>query len=156
MTAQVISLREPARPDDRETLLEAVAELHALVTLDPVLGASPVRVYFVFNPDAQQRIAASLGRAIRRPAVAYGLIAYDFPFALHLLQATASRLTRERAMEIASCSAGLQAECLRVAAATLGIDASPVPGFDAAALKSLFFASTQETVIQLLALDLAA
>jgi nitroreductase len=156
MTAQVIPLKEPPPTANRDALLAAVTDLHALVTLDPVLGASPVRIYFVFNPEAQRRIAASLDRAPRRPAVAYGLIAYDFPFALQLLQSTATRLARERAIEIASSSAGLQADCLRAAAAALGIEVSPIQAFDDAALKSIFFPNTQETVIQLFQLDLAA
>jgi 3-hydroxypropanoate dehydrogenase len=155
MSAQVIQLRDADPAEDGAALLAAVSELHALITLDPVLGASPVRVCFVFNPEARQRIAASLDPtdgAGRRGAPTYALVCYDFPFALQLLRASASRLAEARAKEIVVCSAGLQAEALRVAAATLGIDARPVPAFDAGGLKATFLPNTQETVIQLFAL----
>ena len=160
MSAQVIPLRKPApTPESGEALLVTVSELHALITLDPILGASPVRIYFVFNPEARAKIAAShaaTGAPGRDHTPAYVLVAYDFPFALHLLQGIAARVTRERAKQIATCSAGLQAESLVAAAAALGLAAHPVPGFDASALKAAFFANTQETVIQLFQLDFAA
>ena len=147
----------PVQAEDQDAMLEAVVELHALITLDPILGAQAVRVYFVFNPRAKARIAASIdpgdpGR--RRPASAYAVVAYDFPFALHQLQATASQLSLERAKEVVCRSAGLQGKALQAAAAASSLLALPVPAFDAGALKAAFFPSTQETVIQLFRLGL--
>jgi hypothetical protein len=158
MTAQVIPLVDPApSEEDREALRDAITELHALITLDPILGVSAVRVYFVVNPTAKARIAASidpadLGR--RRTPSAYALVAYDFPFALHQLQATSSQLATERAKEVVCRSAGLQGEALRAAAEVTGLSMRAVSAFDAGALKSVFFPSTQETVIQLFRLEL--
>ena len=160
MTAQVLAFHrpgsaEPPSDEDRRALLEAVFDLHALLTLDPVLGASPVRVYFVFNPEARKRIAASIEASDetgRRAPPAYALVAYDFPFALHQLRANAPPLPDERAKQIVLCSAKLQTNALRQAAAMLDIEATPITAFDADALKTTFFPTTQETVIQLFAL----
>jgi hypothetical protein len=158
MTAQVIPLADPPPSEEsREALLDAITELHALVTLDPILGASAVRAHFVVNPAAKARIAASIDpadRGHRRTASAYALVAYDFPFALHQLAATSSALSTERAKDVVCRSAGLQGEGLRAAAEASGLSMHAVPAFDAGALKNTFFPSTQETVIQLFRLEL--
>ena len=159
MTADVIRLREPATGVDTTSLLTAISELHVLITLDPVLGTSPVRVYFVLNPQAKIRIEAALDASCdwrrQRPS-AYALIAYDFPFALYQMEMSGARLVRERAQELVSLNAGLQGEFLEAAAASLGIAARAAPGFDADSLKSVFFPNTQETVIGLFGIDLVA
>ena len=152
MTGQVVAFRDPKSPDEREALIAAIGPLHAVITLDPILGASPVRIYFVLNPQARARIAECLDpsdRSMARFASAFALVAYDFPFALHLIEGTAPQLPRERAQAIVTCSAGLQGDALRAAAAAFGIDARPIPAFDAGALKASFFPSTQETVTHL-------
>jgi hypothetical protein len=154
MSAQLLAFR-PSPPENAQALLAAVVELHALITIDPVLGASPTRVYFVFDPEAKARVAAAIDlkdRCGRPPA--YAVIGYDFPFALHLLDVAAGPISGDRAKAIASASAGLQGEALRTAAAALGIKAQPVTDFDAEALKTLFFPNTQETVTHLLRLEL--
>jgi hypothetical protein len=152
MTGQVVAFRDPKSPDEREALIAAIGPLHAVITLDPILGASPVRIYFVLNQQARIRIAECLDpsdRSMARFASAFALVAYDFPFALHLIEGTAPQLPRERAQAIVTGSAGLQGDALRAAAAAFGIDARPIPAFDAGALKASFFPSTQETVTHL-------
>ena len=156
MTGQVLAFRNPATAEVRDALLASVIELHALISIDPILGASPVRVYFVFNPEAKARIEACVDRAPRngpRAATAYALVAYDFPFASHLFEMTGSPLPPERARQIISCSAELQGDAVERAAEALGIDASPIAPFDADALKDVFFPNTQESVIHVFQLD---
>jgi nitroreductase len=152
MTGQVVAFRDPKSPDEREALMAAIGPLHTLITIDPILGASPVRIYFVLNPQARTRIAECLDpndRSQARFASAFALVAYDFPFALHLVEGTSPQISSDRAKAIVTCSAGLQGDALQAAAAALGIDARPIPAFDAGALKASFFPSTQETVTHL-------
>jgi nitroreductase len=87
-----------------------------------------------------------------RPA--FVLVAYDFPFALHQLAATSSALSTERAKEVVCRSAGLQGQALQAAAEVSGLSMRAVSAFDVGALKTVFFPSTQETVIQLFRLEL--
>jgi 3-hydroxypropanoate dehydrogenase len=162
MTAQLLAFPRPAPPpkgagDNLQALLTAVVELHALITIDPTLGATPVRVYFVFNPDAKARIAACLSPTESHPAptpLAYALVAYDFAFALHLIDAGSRPIASDRAAVIATASAELQGGALRAAAAALGVEARPIRGFDPAGLKACFFPTTQETVTHLFQLEL--
>jgi 3-hydroxypropanoate dehydrogenase len=154
MTAELLAFRKPPRTDDAQALLEAAVELHALISIDPVMGASPARVYFVFNREAKRRISLAIDGGRAQPPTAYALMAYDFPFALHLIEIAGRPANERRAKTIASLSAGLQGEALRAAADALGVEALPAPGFDAAALKRDFFANTQETVICLFRLEL--
>jgi 3-hydroxypropanoate dehydrogenase len=152
MSGQVLAFRGPRAADQREALIAALVPLHTLITLDPILGASPVRVYFVLNPQARERIAACLDPgdgSQARFAPAFALVAYDFPFALQLVEGTAPQMSREQAKRIVTCSAGLQGDALQAAARAFGIDARPITAFDAGALKAAFFPSTQETVTQL-------
>jgi hypothetical protein len=132
--------------------------LHALITIDPLLGASPVRVYFITNPQAKRQIEPHIersdGAGPGRPA-AYALVSYDFPYALHMFETGGSPLSRERAKKIIVCSADLQADALYRAATALGIEARSLTTFDADGLKSAFFPDTQESVINLLRLTLS-
>src|SRR5579871_3993192 len=117
MTAQLLAFRPPAPPQETAApLLSAAVGLHALIAIDPVMGASPARTYFVFNPAAKARIVAAIagadaGRA--RSASAFAVTAYDFPFALHLIEIASRRLSRERAQAIATASAEMQAATLQ-------------------------------------------
>jgi nitroreductase len=152
MSGQVVAFRDPKAPDEREALIAAIGPLHTLITLDPILGASPVRVYFVLNPQARTRIAECLDpddRSQARFAPAFALVAYDFPFALQLVEGTSPQRSSEQAKAIVTRSAGLQGDALQAAAAAFGIDARPIPAFDAGALKAALFPSTQETVTHL-------
>ena len=64
MTAQLLDFRPSAPPQEAAAaLLAAVVELHALIAIDPVMGASPARAYFVFNPAAKARIEAAIDAA---------------------------------------------------------------------------------------------
>jgi hypothetical protein len=159
MTADVIPLHPAARPDDRAALIAALPELHALITLDPLLGATPVRVYFVLNPAAQAEIVEAIGPLDRRAAAgthAYALVAYDFPLALFQLKGETPSIPDERAKAIIRSSSALQGEGLVRAADALGLDATRIATFDAGALKRVFFPSTQEEVVDLLRIRIAA
>jgi hypothetical protein len=154
MTAQLLAFR---KPPPAGALLDAVVELHALISIDPVMGASPVRAYFVFNSAAKARITAAIDAAdVAREPTAYAVVAYDFAFALHLIEIAGRPIDRERAKAVASASAALQGAAFEAAAAALDIEAGPVAAFDAGALKAVFFPSTQETVIHLSRLELQA
>jgi nitroreductase len=161
MSAQVLAFRPeppPSATDDPQALLAAVTELHTLITTDPLMGASPVRVYFVFNPAGKAAIADAIDArdpSRRSPASAYALLAYDFPFALHIVASNGRQIADDRAKAIVSAGAGLQSRALKAAAEALGIDARAVPAFNADALKQAFFPQTQETVIHLFRLELA-
>jgi hypothetical protein len=157
MTAKVVSFRARESTDARDALYAAVVELQALISIDPVLGASPVRVCFAFNPQAKAQIAACLcapDGAKPRVATAYALVAYDFSFALHLFALAGSRIPIERAKEIICCSADLQEGLLMKAAEAFSIAADPISDFDAEALKASFFPNTQESVTHLFRLRL--
>jgi hypothetical protein len=155
VSAELLAFRRPAPEADAKALLGAVVELHALISIDPVMGASPVRAYFVFNPAAKARILASVASDERaRPPTAYAVIAYDFPYALHLIEIAGRPVSSERAKTIATSSAELQRAAFEAAADALGIEADSIAGFDAAALKTDFFPSTQETVTHLFRLEL--
>lgn len=159
MTADVIPLQREVRRDGRAALVAAIPELHALITLDPLLGASPVRVYFVLNPAAQAEIAKTLGPGGRRPvagAFVFALVAYDFPLALFQLKGETPSIPDERAEVILRTSAALQGEGLIRAAGALGLEAKRLAPFDAAALKQVFFPNTQEEVVELLRVEAAA
>ncbi len=156
MSAQLLAFPAPP-PQDADALLVAVVELHALISIDPVMGASPARVYFVFNPTAKARIAASIDAADTARAgssSAYAVMAYDFPFALHLIEIAGRPISSERARAIATASADLQRGAFWAAADAAGIAAEPVAAFDADALKATFSPHTHETVIHLFRLEL--
>jgi hypothetical protein len=159
MTSQIVALRGPPTAEAREAWLAALTDLHTLITLDPALGASPVRVYFVLNPQAVSRILTCIDAGDRpqaRFATAFALVAYDFPFALHIVQSSAPRISPERGKAIVMRGADLQGDALRAAADAMGIDARPLPAFDQEGLKAAFFPNTQETVTHLFALALRA
>ena len=152
--AELLAFRTPPPADDAKRLLEAAVELHALISIDPVMGATPSRVYFVFNPEAKRKIAAAIDGGAARQPTAYALVAYDFAFALHLIEIAGRPANRERAKTIAMVGASLQGETLQAAANAVGVEALPLAGFDAEALKSAFFADTGERVIHLFGLEL--
>jgi len=155
MTAELLTFPQPAPPAEAaKALLEAAVELHALISIDPVMGASPARVYFVFNPEAKRRIAAAIYGGRDRMPTAYAVASYDFPFALHLVEIAGRSASTDRAKAIATASARLQGQALTAAADAMGVEALAVPGFDADALKAAFFPHTQETVTHLFRLEL--
>lgn len=157
MTGQIVAFRTPPTADEREALLVAVVDLHTLITLDPVLGVSPVRIYFLLNPQAVAKVAACLDsndHSKARSPIAFAIIAYDFPFALYLVESSAPSLRPRRAQEIVSRSAGLQGDAFRASATASGIEAYPIPSFNESGLKAAFFQDTQETVTHLFHLGL--
>ncbi|HWF75779.1 MAG TPA: hypothetical protein VN694_01260 [Caulobacteraceae bacterium] len=154
MTATLLAFPNPQPADDAKALLEAAVELHALISIDPVMGASPARVYFVFNPEAKRRIAEAVDGGRGRAPTAYAVVAYDFAFALHLIEIAGRPAAPERAKALASLSAGLQGEALAAAADAVGVEAEPVSALDALALKIAFFPHTQETVTHVFRLEL--
>jgi len=156
MTGEVVAFPDQRTSNERETLVAALVPLHTLITLDPILGASPVRIYFVLNPQARSRIAECVDpydRPRARLAPAFALVAYDFPYALHVIEGTAPQISRDGAKEIAMRSAGLQGDALQSAADAFSIDAQPIAAFDADGLKTTFFPDTQETVTHLFRLS---
>jgi len=157
MAGQVVAFKERDAADEREALLAALAPLHSLITIDPMLGAAPVRVYFVLNPQARRRIVECVQPADRpsaRAASAFALVAYDFPFALHIVETNAPRLGRENAKHIVTCGADLQGDALCASARAMGVLAQPITGSDTDGLKAAFFPSTQESVVHLFRLSL--
>ena len=96
MTAAVLSFTPAVEADDREALLAIVTELRALITLDRVEGASPVRNYFVMSPAGKREVAARLKPTGPTPEM-YALIAYDFPFARFQFEMAATQITGDRA-----------------------------------------------------------
>lgn len=159
MTAEVVAFPDPSWPGEHEALTRALIELHALITIDPLLGASPVRVYFLVNPQAKRRIEAYIDPPDRAGAgrlAAYALVSFDFPYALHMFETGGSPLSQERAKEVILCSADLQEGSLSRAASAIGLDARLLATFDADALKLAFFPNTQETVINLFRLTLTS
>jgi hypothetical protein len=158
MTAQVVAFPRAADEQSRKILRDALVELHALVSIDPVLGASPTRVYFVNTPRAEQLVAAVVGADDRigdREVAVYALISYDFPYALFLLKG-AGQLTEDRAKGVITRSSDLQKTLLRHAANTIGLTAQAIESADTGALKSAFFPNTQETVTHVFRLGLHA
>ena len=155
MSAAVLKFPTPLQTDDREALLAAATELHALITLDRAEGASPVRIYFVMSRLGKREVSARLDPADARTPEMYALVAYDFPFALVQFEMAGRPIARERAKEIITGSAELQAEALARAAAVVGLRAAPVRAFDADGLKAVFFPDTQESVIHVLRLSRA-
>jgi hypothetical protein len=158
MAGQVVAFRRPEpTADEPEALIAVLAPLHALISIDPLLGASPVRVYFVLDPQARRRICECVqpgDRPAARSAGAFALIAYDFPFALHIVETNKPQFSRDRAKDIVTCSANLQGDALRAAGKAFGVLAEPIVDFDADALKATFFSRTQESVIHLFRLAL--
>jgi hypothetical protein len=156
MTAEVLAFESAGRPRERQALMAAIVELHALVALDPVLGAAPVRVYFVVNPHARQRIESCFsGPDRRRPDGAYAMVAYDFPFALELLKSIAPSVDEDRAKTLIETSAEMQEATLVRAAAAIGVHIHPLPKVDTEPLKAAFFPNTQEEVTRVFWFDLA-
>jgi 3-hydroxypropanoate dehydrogenase len=152
MSARVVRIRPEVCSVAAPVARDLLDQLHGLLKLDPIAGASPARALFVVSDEAKARLARHLSpgdaaQAQRAPAL--GLVGYDFPFAISLLLAGGTKPDCVAAIRTARRSAGLQGECLRLAARAVGLDAQPIANFDAAGLRSAFFAGSEATVISL-------
>lgn len=164
MSAQVLRLdatRTPPGPAPKPAAISRARldELHALLVLDPVAGASPARTLFVASEAGKARLAGRLGEADREPALraaACAIVGYDFPFAVSLLLAASAapdRTARALAIRTAARGAALQGGCLTLAARSLGLEAEPIAHFDGAGLRTEFFAGLSATVVFLCRLE---
>jgi len=134
-------------------------ELHALLALDPIAGAAPARTLFVVSEANKARLAAgacptSRTRILSAPACA--IVGFDFAFAVNVALSALGddgRAATDLAIRTAQRSAALQGETFSRAAAALGLAVTPFANFDAAALKSGFYAGGQETVVFVCRLD---
>jgi 3-hydroxypropanoate dehydrogenase len=154
LDAAAHSPRNPA-PLERSRL----GELHALLALDSIAGASPARTLFVVSEANKARLALGACPSVRERilgAPACAVVGYDFPFAVNLVlsgQPDDGVAATALAIRTAARSAALQGEALARAAAALGLVATPFANFDAAALKAGFFAGTEATVVFVCRLD---
>jgi 3-hydroxypropanoate dehydrogenase len=134
-------------------------ELHALLSLDPIAAAVPARTLFVVSAANKARLAASAdpadrGRILSAPACA--IVGYDFAFAVNIVLSACGgdgRAANDLAIRTAARGAALQGETLTRTAAALGLAATPLAHFDAAALRAGFFAGSQATVVFACRLD---
>jgi len=153
MSAQVVRMKPEACSGAVPVARDLLDQLHGLLKLDPIAGASPARALFVVSDDAKARLARHLSpgdaeHALRAPAL--GLVGYDFPFAVSLLLASAgAKPDCATAIRTARRSAALQGECLRLAARAVGLEARAIANFDATALRAAFFAGSEATVVSL-------
>jgi len=160
MSAQVLDLVLERPPRPALSLPRArLDELHALLTLDPVAGASPARTLFVVSETAKARLArrtcpTTSDAVLGAPACA--IIGYDFAFAVQLALSSqaAEPGDADLAIRIAALGAALQGDGLVRAACALGLRATPIANFDAAALRAEFFGETSATVVFVCRLDL--
>ena len=155
MSAQVVPLRRGicggmAAPVPRAVL----AQLHDLLQLDPIGGASAVRTLFVASETAKARLARHLSPAdsvlaLNAPAIA--VIGFDFLFAISLIVSASPAANPDCAVAIrtAQRSAALQGATLRLAADAVGLEATAIANFDAAGLRTEFFGGTEATVVAL-------
>lgn len=134
------------RPVDDAT----VRELYDLLKLGPTgFNAQPARYVFIRSAAAKARLAPALSSSNRDKSVAAPLnvvVAYDTQFHRHLPQQfpayDAKGLFDANPALIepnARSNATLQAAYLIVAARSLGLDAGPMSGFNAAQLDAEFF-----------------
>jgi len=152
MSAQVVRMRREACSAAAPVARDLLDQLHGLLKLDPIAGASPARALFVVSDDAKARLARHLSlcdaeQALQAPAL--GLVGYDFPFAVSLLLAAGAKPDCVSAIRTARRSAALQGECLRLAARAVGLEANAIANFDATGLRAEFFAGSEATVISL-------
>ena len=160
MSVQALDLGLEAPPQRGLSLPRArLDELHALLTLDPIAGASPSRTLFVVSEAAKARLArrtcpSCLETVLTAPACA--VVGYDFAFAVQLALSSqaAEPGDTDLAIRTASLGAALQGDGLIRAAAALGLGATPIANFDAAALRAEFFGETSATVVFVCRLDL--
>jgi 3-hydroxypropanoate dehydrogenase len=155
MSAQVVRLRQDVCSEAPAPVPRVVLDqLHDLLQLDPIAGASAVRTLFVASEAGKARLASHLSPAdttlaLSAPAVA--VIGFDFLFAVSLILSRSSIADPDcaRAVRTAQRSAALQGDTLRLAAAAVGLRATPIANFDAAGLRAEFFAGTEATVVSL-------
>jgi 3-hydroxypropanoate dehydrogenase len=153
MSAQVVRLRQGAWSGAAAPVPRALLDqLHDLLQLDPIAGASAVRTLFVASEAGKARLARHLapGEQDQAPAApAFAIIGFDFQFAVSLILSASASANPDRgaAVRTAQRSAALQGDTLRLAAAAVGLRASAIANFDATGLRSEFFAATQATVV---------
>jgi len=155
MSAQVVRLRRDiasvaAGPVPRAVL----GQLHDLLQLDPIAGASAVRTLFVASDAGKARLARHLApgeRDLAPGAPAFAIVGFDFLFAVSLILSASPMANPDCALAVrtAQRSAALQGDTLRLAAAAVGLRAATIANFDAAGLRSEFFAGTEVTVVSL-------
>jgi nitroreductase len=127
----------------REVTRETLDELHALASLCPASAPRPpAAVLFVTSEPAKVRLLRHAPirqrhRVLLAPVCA--VVGYDPTFAEHLVIASAPKLRRSAIRETARRTAELQGPYLVLAARTLGLEASPLEGFDLAGLTREFF-----------------
>lgn len=128
---------------------ETVRELYELTKLAPTgFNSQPARFVFIRSAEARERLGAVLSSSNRDKALAAPLnaiVAWDSAFPERLPQIHPCRdlsgfFTDPAKRESAGVfNTALQAGFLIVAARSLGLDAGPMTGFDAAALDRAFF-----------------
>lgn len=116
------------------------------------MNCCPIRITFVVNEDAKQRIAkalkpANVPKVLSAPVTA--ILAYDTEFWRELLRLFPHEDRRghfsekpEHAADTAFRNSTLQGAYFTIAARALGLDVGPISGFDNAALDAEFFAGT--------------
>lgn len=147
---------------------EQLAAIYELARMAPTaMNASPLRVTYL-RDEAKQRLLPHLSEGNREksasaPVVA--ILAYDIDFheelptlAPHSPNARENfagkgEVARER---FARFSASLQAGYFILAARTVGLDAGPMGGFDAAGVDEEFLAGTSQRSILVVNLGIAA
>jgi 3-hydroxypropanoate dehydrogenase len=155
MTAQVVRLRPEVGSAAATSIpREVLGQLHGLLRLDPIAGASPARTLFAVSGAAKARLVRCLAPADREAALAAPALAvtgFDFLFAVSLLLAASPVANPDcaQAIRTAQRSAAIQGEVLGLAAHAVGLRAEPIANFDAAGLRAAFFAGTQATVVSL-------
>lgn len=134
---------------DRTISDETLRQLYDLTKLAPTgFNAQPARFLFLRSEEAKQRLAPVLGSGNRGKSLGAPLIAvvaWDSRFFEHLPKLQPGRdvsgyfVEPDRVKSAGTFNATLQAAFLIVAARSLGLDAGPMTGFDAAALDAEFF-----------------
>jgi len=141
--------RSNHRFDDRAIGDETLRQLYELTKLAPTgFNAQPARYVFVRSAEAKARLAPVLSSSNRDKTLAAPLnaiVAWDSRFFEHLPQLLPGRdvaayfVEDEPIRSAGVFNAALQAAFLIVAARSLGLDAGPMTGFNAAALDREFF-----------------
>jgi 3-hydroxypropanoate dehydrogenase len=138
--------RTPNSFDDTPVSNEELASIWDLARWAPTAANfQPMRVLFVQNPEARQRLVSHMAegnqaKTLAAPAVA--VLAYDREFHQHLPQVTPHRpdlaeffgANETPRIETAKAQAWLQAGYFILAARSIGLAAGPMGGFDAPAL----------------------
>jgi 3-hydroxypropanoate dehydrogenase len=122
-------------------------ELHTLMSLGPaMLDASPTRALFLNSDGAKGRLmplVAAGHRADVAGAPVCAIVGYDTVFAEQLCEFLPGAATTchpvQTAHDAALRNGALQGAYLTVAARSLGLEAAPLPDFDAEAVAAEFF-----------------